>query len=365
MHSNVLSEPIGYFDGPYLYHGAVATRAGFTPDPGDRHPIDQSSACHRTRQTPTVNYKHLHYFLQVAQLGSVAAASRQLHLAPQTISGQIQLLAERLGGPLFKKSGRRLVLTETGQLALGYAREIFALGFELETAVRAKTRQGRPVEFRVGVADAVPKSIAYHLVEPALSIDQPVRLVCREWRLDRLLSELAMHRLDLVIADAPLPSTLSVKAFSHRLGSSRVGVFAARSLKPSTRSAFPRCLNGAPLLMPGPDSAVGQRLRTWFSSQGLRPRVIAEFDDSALAQEFGRRGVGYLLAPEVLSDEIETRLQVSHLGTIDNVEEHFFAISVERRITHPCVLAIAHAARSDLFQPVAGPDAPKTAARHT
>lgn len=300
-----------------------------------------------------MNYKHLYYFMQVAETGSVAAASRQLHLTPQTISGQVQLLADRLGGPLFEKVGRRLVLTDTGQLALDYAEEIFSLGSELEAAVREKTRQGRTVEFRVGVADAVPKSIAYHLVEPALSVRQPLRIVCREWRLERLLAELAVHRLDLVIADAPLPETVSVKAFSHRLGSSRIGVFAARALRSRTRRSFPDCLDGAPLLMPGEDSAVGQRLRVWFKAQGLHPRIVAEFDDSALAQEFGREGVGYLLAPDVLTDEIESRLQVGRVGTIDDVEEHFFAISVERRITHPCVLAITRAARGDLFQPAA------------
>ncbi len=297
-----------------------------------------------------MNYKHLHYFLQVAESGSVAAASRQLHLTPQTISSQIQLLADRLGGPLFEKVGRRLVLTDTGQLALGYAQEIFSLGSELEAAVREKTRQGRTVEFRVGVADAVPKSIAFHLVEPALSVQAPLRIVCREWRLDRLLSELAVHALDLVIADAPLPPSVSVKAFSHRLGSSRIGVFAARSLKSRSRRPFPDCLDGAPLLMPGEDSAVGQRLRAWFKAQGLRPRIVAEFDDSALAQEFGRQGVGYLLAPDVLTAEIESRLQVGRVGAIDEVEEQFYAISIERRITHPCVLAITRAARDELFR---------------
>jgi len=310
-----------------------------------------------------MNYKHLHYFLQVAETGSVAAASRQLHLTPQTISGQIQLLGDRLGGALFEKVGRRLVLTETGQLALSYAQEIFSLGSELEAAVREKTRSERTLEFRVGVADAVPKSIAYRLVEPALGIREPVRVVCREWRLDRLLSELAVHTLDLVIADAPLPPTVSVKAFSHRLGGSRIGVFAARALKARSRKPFPDCLDGAPLLMPGEDSAVGQRLRAWFKSQGLHPRVVAEFDDSALAQEFGRQGVGYLLGPEVLVDEIESRHQVQHVGTIDAVEEHFYAISIERRITHPCVLAITRAARSELFQPTANIRPPRAGLR--
>lgn len=297
-----------------------------------------------------LNYKHLHYFLQVADTGSVAAASRQLHLTPQTISGQIQLLADQLGGPLFEKVGRRLVLTQTGRLAKGYAQEIFSLGAELEAAVRERERPGRAMEFRVGVADAVPKSIACHLVEPALHVDRPVHLVCREWRLDRLLSELALHTLDLVIADAPLPPSVSVKAFSHRLGGSRIAVFAAPSLKSRSRRSFPACLDAAPVLMPGADSAVGQRLRTWFDAQGLHPRIVAEFDDSALAQEFGRQGVGYLLGPQVLADEIVSRLGVAHVGTIDDVDEQFYAISVERRITHPCVLAITRAARGELFQ---------------
>ena len=310
-----------------------------------------------------INYKHLHYFLQVAETGSVAAASRQLHLTPQTISGQIQLLADRLGGPLFEKVGRRLELTDTGRLALGYAQDIFSLGAELEAAVREKTRQGRTLEFRVGVADAVPKSIAYHLVEPALTVEQPVRIVCREWRLERLLSELAVHALDLVIADAPLPPAVSVKAFSHRLGGSHVGVFATRALRARSRKPFPDCLDGAPLLMPGEDSAAGQRLRAWFKSRGLRPRVVAEFDDSALAQEFGRQGVGYLLGPEVLGAEIESRLQVERVGTIDEVQEQFYAISIERRITHPCVLAITNAARGELFQPPARAQRSRAAAR--
>lgn len=298
----------------------------------------------------SINYKHLHYFLRVAEAGSVAAASRLLHLAPQTVSGQIQLLGERLGGPLFHKSGRRLVLTEAGQLALEYAQEIFSLGTELEAAVRGKSKQGRTLEFRVGVADAVPKQIAYRLVEPALAIDEPVRIVCREWRLGRLLSELAVHELDLVIADAPLPPTVSVKAFSHRLGASPIGVFAAPSLRARTRKPFPACLDGAPLLMPGEDSAVGQRLRAWFRAQGLHPRVVAEFDDSALAQEFGRHGVGYYLGPDLLADEIQARVQVERVGVLAGVEEQYFAISVERRLSHPCVLALTRAARGELFQ---------------
>jgi LysR family transcriptional activator of nhaA len=309
--------------------------------------------CSNKSDDPAMNYKHLHYFAQVAEAGSVTAASRQLKLSPQTISGQIQLLGERLGGALFEKVGRRLVLTDTGQLALTYAQEIFSLGSELEAAVRETSRRGRTLEFRVGVADAVPKSIAYRLVEPALSVKEPVRIVCREWKLDSLLAELAVHRLDLVIADAPLPPSSSVRAFSHRLGASRISVFAARSLPGRSTTPFPRCLDGAPLLMPGEDSAAGQRLRAWFRTRAVHPRIVAEFDDSALAQEFGRRGAGYFIGPEVLSAEIQARLGVEMVGVVDGVEEEFFAISVERRITHPCVVAITSAARSELFPPPA------------
>lgn len=315
---------------------------------------------------PTLNYKHLQYFLQVAEAGSVAAASRQLHLTPQTISGQIQQLGERLGGPLFARSGRRLVLTETGQLALGYAKQIFSLGAELEGAVRDQLGPGRAMAFRVGVADAVPKSIAYRLVEPALSVPRPVRLVCREWRMDRLLQELAVHALDLVIADAPLPPGAGIKAFSHRLGGTPVAVFAAPALRARLRKRFPRCLDGAPVLMPGEDSALGQRLRTWFQAEGLSPRIVGEFDDSALAQEFARQGVGCYLGPDVLADEIMARQQVERVGVIQAVEAQFHGISVERRITHPCVLAITRAARGELFRAAAdaaaGPSAPVPAA---
>jgi LysR family transcriptional activator of nhaA len=296
-----------------------------------------------------MNYKHLHYFLQVAEAGSVARASELLHLTPQTVSGQIQLLEERLGSPLFARSGRRLVLTDTGRMVQDYAKDIFAMGAELEAAVRERTTRGRALEFRVGVADAVPKAIAYHLVEPAFAVED-VRIVCREWKLEQLLAELALHKLDLVIADAPIPSSVSVRAFSHRLGRSGLHFFASATLRQRHPGDFPACLDGAPVLMPGEDSAMGQRLRAWFQSQGVRPRVVGEFDDSALIQEFGRRSIGFFAAPGVITAEIEAQFGVQHVGLAEGVEEDFFAISVERRITHPCVVAITQAARNEFFQ---------------
>lgn len=298
-----------------------------------------------------MNYKHLHYFVQVAKLGGVLRASERLHLSPQTISGQIQLLEEALGMTLLVKSGRGLALTDDGRMVLGYAEAIFSIGAELEQAVREHPRKGRPLEFRVGVVDAVPKTIACRLIEPASKLPEPVRIVCREWKLDTLLGELALHRIDLVISDAPIPSTLSVRAFNHRLGSCGISFFAAPSLLKSCVGRFPDCLEGAPLLMPAEDSAVGQRLRNWLQARQLHPRVVGECDDSALAKEFGRRAMGIFVGPTVLERDIEKQYGVRVLGATSEVVEEFFAISVERRIRHPCVTAITEAARNELFAP--------------
>jgi LysR family transcriptional activator of nhaA len=299
-----------------------------------------------------MNYKHLHYFLQVAKLGGVLRASEQLRLSPQTISGQIQLLEEALGTPLFEKSGRGLALTDAGRMVLGYAEDIFSIGAELEEAVRDHPGKSKLLEFRVGVADAVPKTIACRLIEPAAQLSTPVRIICREWKLDTLLGELAMHRLDLVIADAPIPSAVSVRAFNHRLGGCGVSFFAAPSLFESYKGTFPACLDRAPLVLPAVESAVGQRLRAWLQARSLHPRIVCECDDSALAKEFGRRGLGIFVGPTVLERDIEKKYSVHALGATPEVMEEFFAISVERRITHPCVTAITEAARNDLFAPL-------------
>ena len=296
-----------------------------------------------------MNYKHLHYFLQVAKLGGVLRASEQLHLSPQTVSGQIRLLEESLGVELFTKSGRGLALTDAGRMVLSYAEDIFSIGAELEEAVRELPRRGRVLEFRVGVADAVPKSVASRLIEPAMQMAQPVRIVCREWKLDTLLGELAMHRLDLVIADAPIPPSISVRAFNHRLGSSGTSFFATPGLRAGAQGEFPACLDRAPLLLPAEESAVGQRLRAWLRAQSLHPRVVAECDDSALAKMLGQRGRGLFVGPTVLEAEIEQQYGVRAIGRVPEVEEEFFVITVERRITHPCVTAITAAARTGLF----------------
>jgi len=296
-----------------------------------------------------MNFKHLHYFWRVAKAGGIARAGEQLHLTPQTISGQIGLLEEDLGTPLFAKRGRNLELTEAGRFAFGYAQDIFALGSELEESLRNFPAGGRPVEFRVGIADAVSKAIAYRLIEPATRLPAPVRIVCREWKLDSLLAELAAHRLDLVIAGAPIPPSVSVRAYSHRLGESGVSFFASALLLKSLKGKFPACLADAPMLVPGVDAAVRSRLDRWCEANKLQPRVVGEFDDSALMKAFGQRGAGVFIGPTVLESEIETQYRVKTLGRTEEIVEEFFAISVERRVTHPCVVAITGAARDRLF----------------
>jgi len=296
-----------------------------------------------------MNFKHLHYFWVTARAGGVMRAGEQLHTTPQTLSGQIKLLEDWFGRKLFRKSGRQLELTEDGRLALGYADEIFTLGAELESVMRQAGGGPRRLDFRVGVADSVAKSVASRLLAPALSVPEPVRLVCSEGKFPDLLAQLALHRLDLVIADEPLSRRVSVKAFNHALGSSPMSFFCAPALRPLLQGPFPQCLNGAPLLIPGAASSLRQQLEGWLARHQLHPRVVGEFDDGALMLAFGREGRGVFLSPGVLEDETVAQYGVEVVGRSVELVEEFFAVSVERRISHPCVAAITEAARGRLF----------------
>lgn len=294
-----------------------------------------------------MNHKHLHYFWTVARSGSVAAAAERLHLTPQTISAQIKLLEDSLGTPLLQPAGRGLKLTEAGRLALGYADEIFALSDALKA--RLGHRQGAPsLPFRVGVSDAVPKNIAYRLLAAVTELPEPVRLVCHEGKLDRLLAELALHRLDLVVADRPLPSGVRVRGYNHKLGECDTAFFAAPALALDC-GAFPACLDGMPLLLPGEDSTARGRLDQWLEAERLTPRIVGEFDDAALMKAFGQAGRGVFPAPAVLAGEVERQFNVREIGRTSAVREAFYAITGERRITHPAVLTVTDAARGSLF----------------
>lgn len=296
-----------------------------------------------------MNLKHLYYFWRVAKAGGVLRASESIHLTPQTISAQIHELEQALGTQLFTRAGRNLQLTDAGRLAQSYCDEIFTLTAQLETTMKARSAEAVPViHFRVGIADVVPKAIAFQLLSPAVTIDQPVHLACREWKLERLLSDLAIHRIDLLISDSPIPSSVNVRAFNHRLGASDVGLFAAPALAETLPREFPRMLDDAPMLMPGEDSAVHGALLAWFDRQRVRPRVVAEFDDSALMKTFGEQGVGVFPAPMAIQDDIARRYGARLLGRAEGIRQEFYGISVERRITHPCVRAVQEAARAQL-----------------
>lgn len=294
------------------------------------------------------NYKQLHYFWAVAKTGSIVRACEQLNLTPQTISGQIGLLEKSLGVKLFRRAGRRLELTETGRLTLSYAEDIFQAGGELEEALRSHP-EDRHILFRVGIADVVPKSIAYHLLAPAMALPAPVRIICKEDKLERLLAELAIQRLDLVIADSPMPAEIDVKGYSHKLGECGISFFATAKLAAVYGHDFPRGLHGAPMLIPGESSMVRGRLMRWFGEQQLQPRIVGEFDDSALMKAFGQSGIGVFIAPSVIADEVQHQYGVEVIGQTDEVNELFYAISVERRLNHPAVVAVTSAAREAFF----------------
>ncbi|MGN2390371.1 transcriptional activator NhaR [Pelomicrobium sp. G1] len=275
-------------------------------------------------------------------------AAERLHLTSQTLSGQIGELERALGTDLFRRAGRRLELTAAGQLALSHADEIFQIGNELEELLRNRSGSGE-LPFRVGVADVIPKSIAYRLLAPAMTLAEPVRLICHEDKLERLFAELAIHKLDLVIADRSLPSELGVKGYSHALGRCALAFYAVPELAARYRGDFPRSLNAAPLLIPGGSAAVRGPLGRWFSERGIQPRIVGEFDDTALMKAFGQAGAGVFPAPEVIAGEVQHQYGVEVVGRAEEVAVRYYAISVERRLTHPAVVAVSQAAKQELF----------------
>jgi LysR family transcriptional activator of nhaA len=296
-----------------------------------------------------LNYHHLLYFYTVAHEGSVARAARVLRLAAPTLSGQIHKLESALDEKLFERRGRGLVLTETGRIAFRYAEEIFSLGGELLDTIRGRPTR-RPPRLVIGIAEALPKLVAHRLLAASHLSEQGVQLVLHEGKTDDLLTALAAQSFDLVITDAPLPPHLRVRAFNHLLGESTVTLFAEPRLARRHRARFPRSLDGAAFLLPTDNTAMRRELDQWFEEQDIRPRVIAEIEDSALLKEYGQHGAGIFAAPTVVAADVKRRYGVSALGVAEGVKERFYAITLERRIKHPGIAAIAVAARERLFQ---------------
>jgi len=290
-----------------------------------------------------LNYKQLHHFWTAARAGGIVRGAERSGLAPQTVSGQIAALETELGVNLFKRQGRKLALTETGRMVLDYAEEIFRLGSELEEALRSRSA-GRAMPFRVGVADVVPKAIAWLLLAPSMDLAEPMRIVCREGKFDALLGELAIHKLDVVLADSPLPPSMDVRGYSHALGTSTIGLYATPTLADALQGSFPACLNGAPLLLPGAEASVRTPLLRWLETERLRPRIVGEFDDSALMRAFAEAGAGLFPSASLVGEQLCRQAGMVHLGDARGVTETYYAISVERRLTHPAVRAISEGA---------------------
>jgi LysR family transcriptional regulator, transcriptional activator of nhaA len=294
-----------------------------------------------------LNYHHLLYFWTVVREGGVSRAAEKLRLAQPTVSAQVKLLEDTLGQPLFDRQGRRLVLTDTGRVVYRYADEIFGIGRELLEALKGQA-PGRPLPLTVGVANAVPKLIVHRLLQPVLSGNPPVRLICREDNTEALMAELATHELDVVISDVPPPPHVRVKVFGHVLGESDTTFFAAPPLAGKLRGRFPRSLNEAPIFLPATTTSLRRGIDQWLESEDLHPRVVGEFDDSALMKAFGQAGTAAFPGPTVITREIVRQYRVQVVGRVP-VRERYYAISVERRLKHPGVLAVTNTARIDLF----------------
>jgi LysR family transcriptional regulator, transcriptional activator of nhaA len=295
-----------------------------------------------------LNYHHLLYFWSVAREGTIARACGRLGVAQPTVSGQIRALERSLGARLFDRVGRNLVLTETGRQVYRYADEIFALGRELQDAVKGGLA-GQPLRLSVGIAEGVPDLLAYRILQPALELPQPAYLVCQRGAPERLAAQLALHELDVLLADAPINPAVRVRVFPHLLGECGVSFCAAPRPAAELRPGFPRSLDGAPFLLPPEGASLRRALDGWFEAQGIRPRVCGEFGDSALLKTFGQAGAGVFAVPSASEAENLRQYRVRVVGRVDSLLLRFYVITVERRLRHPAVAAISEAARRQVF----------------
>lgn len=296
-----------------------------------------------------LNYHHLRYFWTVAREGSLRQAAEKLRVSQPTISAQVAALEEMLGEKLFRRGGRRLSLTETGHQALSYADEIFALGQEFVNTVKQRPT-ARPVRVQIGIADSLPKLVSHGFIRPIFKLDQPVQAVCLEGKASDLLAQLAVYRLDIVLADEPAPSSLNVKVFNHLLGECGVTFCAEPRLAAALKPRFPHSLDQVPVLLPTPTTALRRSLENWFQNRQVRPRLIAEYDDAALMAEAARDGLGFFPLPSVAAKEGVAQYGFGIIGRTEQCRDQFYAISAERRLTHPAVVAITTSARAAFLE---------------
>lgn len=284
-----------------------------------------------------LNYHHLLYFWVTAREGSITGAARRLNLSPSTVSSQVKSLEESLGHALLERKGRGLVLTDAGRMTMEYCDEIFSLGQELREAMTSSSPAARTQRLRVGVANILPKLVAYRLLAPVLHMERPVRLICKEDAAEALVAELAVHHLDIVIADAPVAMARDLRARSQELGDCGIVLMAAPDLARQYIKGFPRSLDGAPFLLPGHGTTVRRQLEPWFERHGIRPHIVAEFGESALLKAFGQEGTGIFPVPAVIEREVAVQYSVRPLGRADGVRETFYAITMEQRVVNPII----------------------------
>ncbi len=295
-----------------------------------------------------INYQHLYYFWTVARQGSISAACEILHLAQPTISAQLAIFEEQIGSRLFERQGRRLVLTDTGRAVFHYAEEIFSLGQELTHTLKG-LRTERGLRLNIGISDAMPKLLAYRLIEPLLRHSDPVQIQCWEDKTDRLLNDLALHRIDLVLSDVPATPASGTRIFNHFLGASPVAVFGAPALANHYREDFPRCLNGAPFLLPTTNTALRRSLDVWFDRMEISPSIQSEIEDSGLIKTFGMGGSGLFFSPSAVAQAIEQQYRVENLGLAEEVSERFYIVTAQRRLKHPLMHVILDHAQQAVF----------------
>jgi LysR family transcriptional activator of nhaA len=295
-----------------------------------------------------LNYHHLRYFWVVAREGGLTKAAGKLHVSQPTISAQIHALEGVLGEKLFRRSGRNLRLTDVGQHVLSYAEEIFSIGQDLLSSVKQRPTS-RPLRLHLGVADALPKLVTYRIIEPIFSLEQPVQVSCWETKLSDMLVELAAYRLDIVLADEPASSGVNARIFNHLLGECGVTFCAEATLARKLQRGFPKSLNGAPALLPMANTGLRRSIEKWFHANGIRPRLVGEFEDPALLHVFAFHGLGFIPVATLVAKEAATRFGFGFVGRTDACRQRFYAITPERRLTHPIVTAITSGARKRLF----------------
>ncbi len=295
-----------------------------------------------------INYHHLLYFWTVVRAGSIGRASEELRLAPPTISAQLRSLEESLGEKLLLRSARGVQTTEIGQVVYRYADDIFSLGREMLDTVRGRPT-GRPLQVVIGIADVLPKEVSHALIAPALQLREPVQITCREDNQEHLLAQLAVQELDVVLSDTPIGPPAKIRAYNHQLGECGMTFFATPELSRKYRRRFPEVLQEAPLLLPAGNTNVRRALDHWFESLQISPVVVGQFEDFALLRRFGETGAGFFAAPSVLEKQFRREGKLRVIGRANAVQNRFFAISVERKLKHPAVVAICETARHELF----------------